>query len=135
MSENKPTLTAQEFFDQTLVKILEQGVAAVEDGGCCYRVIIGGKVCGCAIGVHLPPDAPQEICDYIGSFNALRRVHANIYRLINIDSTLNGLASELQHAHDATSQPHFKRDFIRNMRKVAEGYALVFNEALVVGHN
>jgi len=120
---------AQEVFDYSVSKVIEQGVKALGmKNQCAYRGENGTK---CAFG-HLIPDALYK--RGMEGINATALlVDAPIYRVNNARGLLPSLKGHvdllhaLQTAHDNISATDFVPNFRRRAEAVAATHGLTFN--------
>lgn len=94
----------QAFLDKTWTLLKAQGEKAVmlyglrDDVVCVYRHGYSGH--GCAIGVHLPLDAPTSITAYEGSVSALVHDHPEVLTILGASNADIPFLRNVQMAHD-----------------------------------
>jgi hypothetical protein len=113
---------AQEIFDYSVSKVIEQGNPAISEAGCVYRNHLGQK---CAFG-HLIPDALyKDSFENVTSNGIIRSGAKNPQYSPALAASLEchaSLISAIQRAHDNNS--HYEGDrFVTNFWHHAEAVA------------
>ncbi len=130
-------LNAQQVFDKVLTHLRKQEHAAVNGGGCVYRAPNGDM---CAFGCLIPNELYAPVMEGISASVLLDQTEWNSAESARYRDTLPGhdarlralflgsvpiaLISELQRAHDGALKNYGMTRWEREMREIAERYAL-----------
>jgi hypothetical protein len=129
--ERGEPVKAQEVFDYSVSKVIEQGAPAYQGGACVYRAMNGNK---CAFG-HLIPDSlydPRFEGAGTGSL-LIEGIDRWLYtpKLAASLSVHGVLIAELAKAHDHAAHIHaynFLPHFLERAEEIAEEQGLTFTQ-------
>jgi len=122
---------AQEVFDYSVSKVIEQGAPALQNGSCVYRAMNGSK---CAFGHLIPDSLYHPRFEGAGTGSLLVQGIDNIRYTPKLAASLwehRVLISKLAKAHDNAGYIHadnFLLRFRERAEEIAENQGLTFTQ-------